>query len=414
MSDDTDPPEVQVGERLFLETRFAKFFFANSNGDVNAVLPAGDPVMDQVETTGAPLPGPFQGQSMNCRQCHLVDEMKPQSTFYVRSYCDFARRSPVPATDFDNLMTTPRNSPLLVNATLPRDVPQIFHFDGEFATIEDLVVGTFTGRNFGWAPTEYNTAVSHIANVIRNDNGQNALAISYGGGGVPFSTLFLGTNLAVIPPFLVIPPQYRIDVAKASDAQVLQAAAALIHAYVDSLRFSSDDSGQYNGSPYDVFLQKNNLPRSPDSGETSLAYSQRLLGLINQLGNPVFVTPDDGAFALHDQSFSFGATELQGLKTFFTQPGGSSSLTPATASPVTLRPISAISNSTTPAHRRSSTTRFSDRARSSRFRFPTWPRAARTSTSIFRPRGIIRTLRGGFVRRFPQLSLDIPTSGCGI
>ena len=36
------------------------------------------------------------------------------------------------------------------------------------------------------------------------------------------------------------------------------------------------------------------------------------------------MTPDDGAFALHDQSFSFGATELQGLKTFFTQPGGSS------------------------------------------------------------------------------------------
>ena len=26
----TDPPEVQLGERLFLETRFAEFFFANS------------------------------------------------------------------------------------------------------------------------------------------------------------------------------------------------------------------------------------------------------------------------------------------------------------------------------------------------------------------------------------------------
>src|SRR5271170_891248 len=91
-SADTDPPEVQVGERLFLDTRFAEFFFANSNGNVNAVLPAGDPVVDQEQTTGKPLPGPFQGQSMNCRQCHLVDELKPQSPFYVRSYCDFARR----------------------------------------------------------------------------------------------------------------------------------------------------------------------------------------------------------------------------------------------------------------------------------------------------------------------------------
>ena len=45
---DTDPPEVQVRERLFLETRFAEFFFANSNGDVNAPLPAGDPVVSKV------------------------------------------------------------------------------------------------------------------------------------------------------------------------------------------------------------------------------------------------------------------------------------------------------------------------------------------------------------------------------
>ena len=30
---DTDPPEVQVGDRLFVETRFAQFFFANSNGE---------------------------------------------------------------------------------------------------------------------------------------------------------------------------------------------------------------------------------------------------------------------------------------------------------------------------------------------------------------------------------------------
>jgi hypothetical protein len=70
---------VQVGERLFLETRFAQFFFANSEGDVNASPPQGDPVVDQVQTIGQPLPGPFRGQSMNCRQCHLVDDLKPLS-----------------------------------------------------------------------------------------------------------------------------------------------------------------------------------------------------------------------------------------------------------------------------------------------------------------------------------------------
>jgi hypothetical protein len=316
---DTDPPEVQLGERLFLETRFAEFFFANSDGDVNAVLKEGDPVMDTTQTTGAPLPGPFRGQSMNCRACHLVDELQQTKGGGVRTYCDFARQSPIPERD-DGLVITPRNSPPLVNATLARDIPEIFHFDGEFPSTEDLVIGTLTGRNFGWLPTEVATATAHIADVIRNDDGKNELAKSFGGGGVPFATLFLGTD-ATIPAHLRIPPQYRIDVSTASDAQVLQAVAALMQAYVDSLRFSTDSSGQNNGSPYDVFLIKNGLPRSPNPGESAIAYSQRLLGLINQISSPVFVTPKDGEFKFHKgQAFRFGAAELQGLKIFFAQP----------------------------------------------------------------------------------------------
>src|ERR1700757_5249756 len=118
---DTDPPEVQLGERLFLETRFAEFFFEHSNSDVNAKLPAGDSVMEQLQTTGKPLPGPFRGQSMNCRNCHLVDELKQRSRYDVRSYSDFARRSPIPQRDGSTQITTPRHSPPLVNAALPRD-----------------------------------------------------------------------------------------------------------------------------------------------------------------------------------------------------------------------------------------------------------------------------------------------------
>jgi hypothetical protein len=103
--------------------------------------------------------------------------------------------------------------------------------------------------------------------------------------------------------------------------EVLEAVSAVIQAYVDGLRFATDDAGQYNTSPYDVFLIKNGLPRSPNEGETEVAYSQRLLGLINQLSSPIFVTPKDGKFKFHPgQPFQFGATELQGLKIFFTQP----------------------------------------------------------------------------------------------
>ena len=39
------PAEVEVGERLFLETRFAQFFFAHGGANVNAPLKKGDPVL---------------------------------------------------------------------------------------------------------------------------------------------------------------------------------------------------------------------------------------------------------------------------------------------------------------------------------------------------------------------------------
>ena len=47
-------------------TRFAEFFASHAT-DVNLPLAAGDPVVDQTTTTGAPLPGPFAGSSINCR-----------------------------------------------------------------------------------------------------------------------------------------------------------------------------------------------------------------------------------------------------------------------------------------------------------------------------------------------------------
>src|SRR5580658_10643167 len=82
-----------IGERLFLETRFAEFFFTNSGGDANALLTNGDPVMNVTASIYGPLPGPFAGQSMNCRACHMVEEQESTGN---RTYCDFAPRSPVP------------------------------------------------------------------------------------------------------------------------------------------------------------------------------------------------------------------------------------------------------------------------------------------------------------------------------
>jgi len=305
-----DPPEETLGERLFLETRFSQFFFLNCYGDVNRVLLIGDPVLNTSETTDEPLPGPFKGQGMNCRACHLVDEQRDTPGGGMRTYCDFAQRSPIPLRA-DGKTMTPRNSPPLVNASLDRASGLNFHFDGQFATLEDLCRATLTGRNYGWLASEQALAIKHIARVIRLDNGHSALARS--SAAMSYATLFKGTDYR-------IPKEFRIDVTKATDNQIVNAVSALIAAYVRGLEFSKDAQGNYNATPYDLFLAKNKLPRQPNKGESDKDYGQRLLKLAENLASPQFVTPADGTFALHQQDFAFGADELEGLKTFLREP----------------------------------------------------------------------------------------------
>ncbi len=313
-----DPPEVAIGERLFLETRFAQFFFAHSGGDANATLATGDPAMDFSVTTTNLEPGPFAGQSMNCRACHLVDEHN--STLGNRTYNDFARRSPIPARG-DGRIQTPRNSPPLVNALLARKGPLFLHFDGEFTTPRDLVKGTLTGRNYGWLPQEQTQAVAHIAHIIRDDDGNGALAQQYGGA----YRLVLGGTDPGIPEDFRLPRKFRVNVDRASDKEILEKVATLIEAYIRSLVFAQDERGEFSGSPYDMFLKKNGLPRKPRPNESPLHYSRRLLRQINQLANPQFVSDADGSFTTQNQPFQFGETELAGLKIF---------LTPGTKNPI--------------------------------------------------------------------------------
>ena len=115
----TPGAEQTVGERLFLETRFAQAFkvFLDNGGNVNDPN-AGDAGVDTVETVGAPIdPGPFNGLSMNCRACHMVDDVLTAPGGGMRTYADFARRSPIPVRA-DGKTHAPRNSPALVNSTI--------------------------------------------------------------------------------------------------------------------------------------------------------------------------------------------------------------------------------------------------------------------------------------------------------
>lgn len=294
-------PEVTVGGRLFLETRFSQYFFANSAGRINDALRAGDPTMSRTAGVAEDLPGPFSGRSMNCRACHLVNEHQNTRGGGIRAYTDYARRSPIPGRGDGEILTL-RRSPILVNSTLARSGSMFLHYDGEFTSIEDLVCGTLTGRNFGWLPGEKATAVRHIADVIRKDDGTDLFA--QGTAGLSYATLLKGVD-SEIPPFVRIPEDFRIDAAEATDEELLRAVAKLIGAYVDSLRFAAflpDKGAQYFGSPYDVFLIKNGLPQRPRSDESSLSYARRLRERLSALSEPVWVTETDWAF------FSIGSS----------------------------------------------------------------------------------------------------------
>src|SRR5271154_6872185 len=260
---ESTPAADSIGEALFLDTRFSEFFAANMTG-VNAPLASGDPVVAQVQTLNGPLPGPFAGQSMNCRSCHFVTEFQGVTGGGNRTYADFTTRSPIPLTQPNGFDHTPRNSMQMVDSFTSRSGPTFLHFDGEFATGEDLVVGTMTGRNFGWTPTQYSQAIAHIAKVIREDDGSSQLAADRLDG-LSYSVIFKGTDPRITPD-LLLPPAQRLDVSTATDMQVVNEIALCMATYMKDLLFQRDKFARYIGSPYDNFLRVNHLPQAPLAG----------------------------------------------------------------------------------------------------------------------------------------------------
>jgi hypothetical protein len=309
------PAEQNIGERIFVDTRFAEYFAANMTG-VNDPLAVGDPVVQTVQNVNTgPMPGYFAGQSVNCRSCHFVVEYQGVAGAGNRTYADFTTRSPIPLP-MGNFTTTPRNAIQMVGSLTPRTGPTFLHFDGQFNDPVDLVKSTLTGRNFGWGPTQFAEAEAHIAKVIREDNGVNKPAQEYGEN-LSYAVIFLGTQPG-IPKDVLLPAQYRLDVTKATDDEIVTVVAQVVAQYTYGLLFKQDQYGRYYASPYDVLLRINNLPVQPKAGETVPQYDVRLAAAVNALSSPKWVTPSMGTFAYHAQPFQFGATEFQGLKIFLT------------------------------------------------------------------------------------------------
>ena len=330
-AEDSDPAEIVNGERLFLETRFAEFFykFIESGGEVNGELQQGDPGLNStVKFQGngavqAPmLEGPYSGLSMNCRSCHLVDEHLDDENFGMRSYSDFARRSKLPVREDGQLLTV-RNSPPLVGVSVERE-HFMLHLDGEFSSMMELVVNTLTGRNLGWLPSEKHQAMHHICYIIKNDNGTDSLAEEF--GGLSYKEMLSGetSDGNKVDEEFLLPEKYRLNVGEANCSQIVNGIAKLIAVYTDDLMFGQDSKGAFELSPYDQFLMVNDLPRQLGENSNNLDYSQKLLGAISELekNNQLkFVHKDSNTneenFQFHNQQFIFAEKELEGLKIFF-------------------------------------------------------------------------------------------------
>ena len=329
-AEELDPPEIVNGERLFLETRFAQFFYKylENGGDTNKSMPEGDPVLNKtVRFFGLPpyqIPftdSPYAGQSINCRTCHMVDEHLEQSELGMRAYSDFAARSPVPARE-DKQTTVVRNSPNLVHASIERN-NFLLHSDGEFSSLKQLITDTLAGRNFGWIPGEKQLAINHVCRIIKEDNGKGELANEF--GGLSYTEMFSGTtkNDAQVKQEFLLPEEYRVNTSKASCDEIYDGVVNLIAAYTEDLTFASDEE---NLSPYDLFLKINNLPTHADENENDLTYSKRLLEEIRSLKKDNKIkyidkhpTTEDGKFKSHDPDYKFNEEELLGLEIFFNQ-----------------------------------------------------------------------------------------------
>src|ERR1700759_2481213 len=139
------PAEQNIGERIFVDTRWAQYF-ATHMTDVNTPLAVGDPVVATTQVYDAPggtLPGPFAGQSINCRSCHFVVEFQGVANAGNRTYADFTDHSPIPRA-LNGFTSTPRNSQEMVGSMQPHNGPSFLHFDGEFTDPADLAKQTIT------------------------------------------------------------------------------------------------------------------------------------------------------------------------------------------------------------------------------------------------------------------------------
>lgn len=284
-----------MGERLFNDVRFSQYFFELSGGNVNYQL-------EELSTN--------QSKKLNsCASCHLVDQGF-SDLGGMRGYNDFAVQTEIPLR-VDGKQKTLRNTPTLVGIGSKYAQNRFSHYDGEFSDHSETVLGNFTGRNMGWLRTETSQATKNIVNILRLDNGLGELAQEFGGS---YERVLLGIDPA-LPEEFRLPQEYRVDLRKVNDKEIINLVVKFVTAYLNGIDFEKTDDGIYTGSAYDKFLELNSLPVEPAQGQSVSDYTRELMQALVKLKKPKFV----GSFYLetHKKEFKFQEQEWQGLRLFF-------------------------------------------------------------------------------------------------
>ncbi len=206
----------------------------------------------------------------SCASCHMRSD-----PLGYRAFTERLSRSWLPGRNEDPGRETLRNTPTLLDlAGQP-----FIHLDGEFSSLEEQTRKTLVGRNFGWLPSERQTALDHI-------------------------------NAALHAPG---PPQsyreqfqaaYALDIDSLDREQLVNAMGNAIADFMRSL------TSEYTSS-YDQFIALNHIDPSPKDGEGPHRYGTRLL-------QDVLRTEEKGLLGLPE---AFSPLALEGYKIFLRTSG---------------------------------------------------------------------------------------------